>query len=624
MRVSLRLSMVGCCLIAGQLLQAADTPSAARPADAKPAASAGELADYRTAANAITAPAPAAVAVEGTLPGYLGVHAAPDARGRIILSEVQADSPGSRAGLMAGDVVTHVDGQSIGRLDAFRDLLHSKGPTKPIKLSILRKEKPLDVVATLAATSRPLKLNAQRATLGLEVGEPTKGDGLPIARIQPGSPAERAKLKVGEVILKVDGQPLTGPGLLRDLIGEKKPGDKVTLTLLLADKAVEISVALARDQVGTGRFGVRGSVRLPYWKKPVYKLAVIPIEFPDFKHNSKVSLQDWSEALFSSKTYVNKNNVTGQAVQGSLNDYFQEISAGNFRIEGKVFPWVEMKKKRAEYAPGSGTGDKTVLLREIMDKFVARDGKAALKDFDGLFFIYAGERTGGNRGSLYYPHSGGFAHDNKQWTYALAPEGGSRMTPLSGYCREVAFMLGLPDLAARTENAGSEGLGVWCLMSSPITSKPQHPSAWAKEKLGWIQPAVIDPSVPQKLILSPIEGSAKECFKIPIKSDGSEYLLLENRAKRGFDADLPAEGLLIWRVVDDRPILEESHGVEGSAGPRVFLSMVPYPSQANNAFTPHTTPSSRSPRGGGRSVYLTEIRRLADGRIAFHIGYEFQ
>ena len=71
-------------------------------------------------------------------------------------------------------------------------------------------------------------------------------------------------------------------------------------------------------------------------------------------------------------------------------------------------------------------------------------------------------------------------------------------------------------------------------------------------------------------------------------------------------------------------MLEESHVIEGPSGPRVFLSAVPYPSQANNAFTPYTTPSSRSQLGGGKPVYLTNIRRFADGRVAFEIGYEYE
>ncbi len=54
------------------------------------------------------------------------------------------------------------------------------------------------------------------------------------------------------------------------------------------------------------------------------------------------------------------------------------------------------------------------------------------------------------------------------------------------------------------------------------------------------------------------------------------------------------------------------------------MSSVPFPSQANDAFTPYTTPSSRSQLKGGLPVHITNIRRLADGRITFQIGYEYQ
>jgi hypothetical protein len=153
--------------------------------------------------------------------------------------------------------------------------------------------------------------------------------------------------------------------------------------------------------------------------------------------------------------------------------------------------------------------------------------------------------------------------------------------------------------------------------------KPLHFSAWCKEQLGWIKPCVIDPTVQQKLILGPIHGSAAECYKVLLRPDGLEYLLLENRVRRGFDRDLPGEGLLIWRIVDGRPVLEESHGITTAEGPMRFLGSVPYPSPSNTAFTPYTTPSSKPAKVGGLTVHITNIRKLPDGRIMFHIGYEY-
>ena len=70
-------------------------------------------------------------------------------------------------------------------------------------------------------------------------------------------------------------------------------------------------------------------------------------------------------------------------------------------------------------------------------------------------------------------------------------------------------------------------------------------------------------------------------------------------------------------------VLEESHGISGPSGPRLYAADVPYPSKSNNAFTPYTVPSSRSQLGEGTPVHITNIRKLADGRITFWIGWEF-
>jgi len=244
---------------------------------------------------------------------------------------------------------------------------------------------------------------------------------------------------------------------------------------------------------------------------------------------------------------------------------------------------------------------------------------------DAVLFVYAGDQYRTNRGAVYYPHAGVVMHKGKRLPYLIGPEGGSRQAPIGLFVKPLGQVLGLPDLAARTENVGSEGLGPWCAMSDPIaTHRPQHLSAWCKEKLGWLKPTVIEPTKPQKLILAPVESSAKECFKVLVRPDASEYYLLEVRSRKGFDADLPGEGLLIWQVADGRPLLMESHGVEGPTGPTAHPGVVPFPSSANSAFTPDTIPSSRSPRGGGLPVHITAIRKLPDGRVSFRIGYEYE
>lgn len=577
-----------------------------------------ELTDYRTVTTAITTTITKINSATGQS-GYLGIHVSPDPKGKLVIGEVAENSPAAKAGAQAGDILLKLDRQPVASADALRDALQRKAPGEFVQLTVQRARKTLDLLATLTATSRPRKVGEQRAVMGIRTGEVTD-QGAPVSSVTSGMPAEKAGLKADDVIVKVAGTALAAGQTVSELLAEKSPGDKVSVVVRRKGEEREFQVTLAADTSSA-----TGEDPRVMWEKPGYKLAIIGVEFSDAKHNSAVDMGEWEKAMFSSGSYT-KTNATGQTVYGSLRDYYQEQSVGYLRVEGRAFDWLEMGKKRGDYSQAASTTAKTAFLTEAIDLLLKRDGTNALKDFDGVAFIYAGDRYPNvNRGSLYWPHRGTVTFKGKRLPYFICAEGGRRMGNISVYCHEFGHMLGIPDLYARPENPGSEGLGNWCAMSNQTPyGRPQHFSAWCKERLGWLKPAVLDPTVKQKLVLAPIEGSTNECFKVLIRPDGSEYLLLENRRKTGFDGSLPAEGLLIWRIVGNRVILEESHGVEGPSGPRVFLPSVPYPSTANDAYTPYTTPSSRSLLGGGLPVHLTNIRQHPDGRVSFHIGYEYQ
>lgn len=597
-----------------------------------PAKPAHDLAEYVTPEKASTTAVRTVAPDRAGLAGYLGVSVA-SKNGTLIVSEVQPESPAAKAGLTKGDSVLKIDGKIVSRVEVFRESLLSRSPGESVSLTVLRDGKTVAITATLTAVSRPMKLGLERVAFGAQVADAKEGEeGTPVERVSSDSPAAAAGIKPGDVILKVEENTLRRASQLADALAERRPGDVLKLTLLRGGKEVEAKITLTADRTGgfggrPGGFGGRGGGAGPApstpWTKPVYRLAVVGIEFEDIKHNAKTSLKDWEAALFSKGTYT-KKNATGQEVFGSLNDYFLEQSYGAFRVEGKVFDWVKGSKKRSDYSQGTGTSNRGAVASEAIEKLLARDGKDVLKDFDGVFVIYAGASIATNRGAIYYPHAGTLSIQGKRLPYMMSFEGGEKMATLRAFCREFAYLLGLPELAARTENAGSEGVGAWCLMGGALEDRPQGMCAWSKEQLGWIKPAVIDPTVKQKIILSPVSSANTQCVKVLVRPDGSEYFLLENRTKTGFDQNLPAEGLLIWRVVNNRPVLEESHGIEGSAGPRSLPELIPYPSKANHSFTPITTPSSRSARGGGLPVYITEIRKLPDRRITFHIGYEYQ
>lgn len=577
------------------------------------------LPDLRTVDSALTVAIVKGAQTKTDQHAWLGVHLAV-AGSRLVVADVAPDSPAAKAGLLRGDLLLSVGGDEPGDGEAFREIVQALAPGEKLRLVIGREGREIKAAIALGSVSRPLKAPDQRALLGVRVGEAGGGEGTPITRLTSGMPAEKAGLKVGDRILRIDGATITDPAKLTETLASRSPGESVTVAVHRSGRTDELKMVLVADPYEAEGSFRGGSI----WKREVYRLAVVPVEYPDVKRNEKIGLKEWVESLFSRGTYVNRKNASGREVWGSLNDYYLEQSCSVFHVEGKVFDWVAVSKKRPDYAPGSGTSKKSVLLVEAVDKLLEREGKEALKDYDGIFILYAGDRVQSERGGLYWPHRGSFTHQGKRWPYFIVQEGGARMTSISVICHEFGHMLGLPDLYARPENPGSEGLGNWCAMSDHLAGgRPQHLSAWCKEQMGWLKPAVLDPAVKQRLSLGPVEGSTKECFKVLVRPDGGEYLLLENRRKTGFDRDLPAEGLLIWRVVGNRPVLEESHGVEGPSGPRVHIPSVPYPSGANDAFTPHTAPSSRGLLGGGRPVHITNIRRGEEGRITFSIGFEY-
>ena len=98
-----------------------------------------------------------------------------------------------------------------------------------------------------------------RGRIGVQIGEVTKDVaeslGLPrpqgalVARVDPGSPAEKAGVEAGDIITNFNGTVIEKSGDLPRLVGNTKPGSKSTLTVLRKGNKRDLPVVIAEMEV---------------------------------------------------------------------------------------------------------------------------------------------------------------------------------------------------------------------------------------------------------------------------------------------------------------------------------------------------------------------------------------
>ena len=87
-----------------------------------------------------------------------------------------------------------------------------------------------------------------KAFLGVTSLKPENGpDGAKIGEVSPGSAAEKAGLKQGDLITKVDDITIDGPESLSDAIARYKPEDKVTITFTRDGKQQKATAVLGKN-----------------------------------------------------------------------------------------------------------------------------------------------------------------------------------------------------------------------------------------------------------------------------------------------------------------------------------------------------------------------------------------
>jgi serine protease Do len=204
--------------------------------------------------------------------GYLGVQIQPvtkdiadslglsEANGALVVS-AQEGTPGQKAGMKAGDVVTAVNGETVK--DA-RDLSRRIGAMQPgskVELSVWRDGKAQSVTVDLGTLPDDQK-NASNedgdqlqqpeapasekalADLGLTVGPSEDGKGLTITGIDPDSDAADKGIKEGETITSVNNQQVSNADDVVKVLNQAKKDGRTRALFQIQSKEGSRFVAL--------------------------------------------------------------------------------------------------------------------------------------------------------------------------------------------------------------------------------------------------------------------------------------------------------------------------------------------------------------------------------------------
>ena len=239
--------------------------------------------------------------------GWLGVGIGLNEEGRTEIGSIDPDSPAELAKLQTGDVVLKIGDRDVSSPDVLAAEIRKRKPGQDVTLKIERDGKPMDVKVKLGEYAEnealkemeirfpgffgpdapmpgtaPKSVSPEKAPrpdaprplapktpewsyetrkfIGVYCGELNRelaehfgvkeGTGLIVSKLTEGGPAEKAKLKVGDVIVLVDGKRVESVNDLIDLVQAKAKGTKVKLEILRDKKAMTIDVEVSEEESG--------------------------------------------------------------------------------------------------------------------------------------------------------------------------------------------------------------------------------------------------------------------------------------------------------------------------------------------------------------------------------------
>ena len=284
----------------------------------------------------------------------------------------------------------------------------------------------------------------------------------------------------------------------------------------------------------------------------IYRQLVILVEFSDSTFTC-ANPHEYYNRLFNEQGY---NEGVGP---GCVADYFRDQSGGlcnlQFDITGPYRVSGKAKKKST-----NSYGDDDILEAIKMLDADKPDMDCKPYDWDGdgmidqVVFVFA-SYTGNQVSGFIWPNSGYFGRSvtlggMKIYNVSCSCERwktGS-MCGIGTICHEFSHCLGLPDIYPTSSSLTFSVCDEFDLMDGGNYTNwgwcPPNLTAMEKMYLGWSKPTELNESTTISDLASISDGGGSYI----IHHTDTEFLLLENRQRKGWDAAIPGTGLVILHV----------------------------------------------------------------------------
>ena len=268
----------------------------------------------------------------------------------------------------------------------------------------------------------------------------------------------------------------------------------------------------------------------------------IAVDFSD--QPSTVTIQQIND-------FCNGDNFTGFGNNGSLMQYFKDVSGGRLIYKNVVYGIFRAPKKFADYEKmGYTVGAKEILgiMLKKIDSLGFNFSKLSTNQgyIRAINLMYTGEALNWSQGMWY--HSSGYgdfkADGVSSGAYNTSPINADMS--IGTVCHENGHMIcGWPDLYKYDNLNGTDGIGAFDIMCAISDKKnPSQPNTYLRQRLGW--DTLVNINGKNDTIVAVCNALKSWVYTNPSNPD--EMYMIEARKKKGRNANIPDDGLVVWHI----------------------------------------------------------------------------